>query len=167
MSEKPGNVAPNPLRAKAKGRMVYTVPLIVFMDDVSGNISKQWNKHYVIYMSNALLPRETLEKQFYIHFVTSSPHATPMELMVALKESIRKAADTGVDAYDCKMREEVMLVPYALFFAGDNPMQAEMSSHGGLTYNYFCWTCYVGGNKEYKASDEGYMLLLKVRVFLI
>ena len=117
-------------------------------------------------MSNALLPCETLEKQFYIHFATSSPHVTPMELMMALKESIRRAADTGVDAYDCKKHEEVMLVPYALFFAGDNPMQAEMSSHGGLTYNYFCWTCYVGGNNEYKASDEGYMLLLKVRVFL-
>ena len=156
---------PNPLRAKAKGRMVYTVPLIVFMDDVSGNISKQWNKHFVIYMSNALLPRETLEKQFYIHFATSSPHATPMELMAALKESIRKAADAGVDAYDCMKREEVMLVPYALFFAGDNPMQAEMSSQGGLACNYFCRTCYVGGNKEYKASDEGYVSLFKVRVF--
>ena len=78
-SEKPGNAVPNPLRAKAKGRMVYTVPLIVFMDDVSSNILKQWNKHHAIYMSNALLPRETLEKQFYIHFATSSPHVTPME----------------------------------------------------------------------------------------
>lgn len=167
LSGKHGNAAPNPLRTKAKGRMVYTVPLIVFMDDVSGNISKQWNKHYVVYVSNALLPRETLEKQFYIRFVTSSPHATPMELMMALKESIRKAADTGVDAYDCKMHAEVMLVPYVLFFDGDNPMQAEMSSQGGLTCNYFCRTCYVGSNKEYKASDEGYASLFKVSVFLI
>ncbi|KAF8346814.1 hypothetical protein F5887DRAFT_834375, partial [Amanita rubescens] len=161
LSEKRGSSVPNPLRAKAKGRMVYTVPLIVFMDDVSGNISKQWNKHYVIYISNALLPRETFEKQFCIRFVTSSPHAMPMELMMALKESIRKGADTGVDAYDCKTHEEVMLVPYALFFDGDNPMQAEMSSQGGLTCNYFCRTCYVGGNKEYKASDEGYTSLFK------
>ena len=117
-------------------------------------------------MSNALLPHETLEKQFYIRFATSLPHVTPMELMMALKESIRRAADTGIDAYNCKKHEEVMLVPYALFFAGNNPMQAETSSHGGLTSNYFCRTCYVGGNKEYKASDEGYMSLLKVRVFL-
>ena len=80
---------PHPLRAKAGNRMVYSVPLIIFMDDVSGNISKQWNKHHVVYMSNANLPRETLEKEFCIRFVTSSPHASPLELMQAVKESIR------------------------------------------------------------------------------
>lgn len=61
--------------------MVYTVPLIVFMDDISGNISKQWNKHHVVYMSNALLLRQMLEQEFTIHFISGSPHATPMELM--------------------------------------------------------------------------------------
>ncbi|KAF8546401.1 hypothetical protein OG21DRAFT_1427122 [Imleria badia] len=50
------NLMPNSLREKSGGQMVYTVPLIVFMDDVSGNISKQWNKHHVIYVSNGLLP---------------------------------------------------------------------------------------------------------------
>ena len=68
--------------------MVYAVPLIIFMDDVSGNISKQWNKHHAIYMSNANLPREMLEKEFCVRFVTSSPHAAPMELMAAMKDSI-------------------------------------------------------------------------------
>ena len=68
--------------------MVYAVPLIVFMDDVSGNISKQWNKHHAIYMSNANLPRQMLEKEFSIRFVTLSPHASPMELMQAMKDSI-------------------------------------------------------------------------------
>ena len=68
--------------------MVYTVPLIIFMDDVSGNISKQWNKHHAIYMLNANLPREMLEKEFHVCFVALSPHAAPMELMKAMKDSI-------------------------------------------------------------------------------
>ena len=68
--------------------MVYSVPLIIFMDDVSRNISKQWNKHHAIYMSNANLPRKMLEKEFCVRFVTSSPHAVPMELMRAMKESL-------------------------------------------------------------------------------
>lgn len=80
---------PHPFRAKANGRMVYSVPLIVFMDDVSGNITKQWNKHHVVYLSNANMPREMLDKEFCIRFVSSSPHASPMELMDALCESIR------------------------------------------------------------------------------
>jgi hypothetical protein len=71
------------------GRTVYTVPLIVFMDDVSGNVLKQWNKHHAIYMSNANLPREMLEKEFCVRFVTSSLHAAPMELMAGMKDSIK------------------------------------------------------------------------------
>lgn len=79
---------PHPFREKACGRMVYSVPIIIFMDDVSGNISKQWNKHHVVYMSNGNLPREMIDKEFCIRFVSSSLHATPMELMDALKHSI-------------------------------------------------------------------------------
>ncbi|KAG2155021.1 uncharacterized protein EDB93DRAFT_1247977 [Suillus bovinus] len=150
------SLAPNPLREKAQGRMVYAVPLIIFMDDVSGNISKQWNKHHAVYMSNANLPHEMLEKEFFVCFVTSSPHAAPMELMRAMKDSLCDAADSGIIAWDCKDQEEVMLIPYGLFIAGDNPMQAEECSHAGFNCNYFCQTCDVGGTKEYKTSNEGY-----------
>jgi hypothetical protein len=177
---------PNPLRKKAKGRMVYSVPLIIFMDDVSGNVSKQWNKHHVIYISNANLPREMIEKEFCVRFVTSSPHAAPMELMTAMRDSIkyvlrdlsflratvtqaffRNAAESGVTAYDVKLGEEVLLLPYGLFFGGDNPMQAEECSQGGLQCNYFCRTCHVGGTKLFKESDEGFASIFKVYYFFL
>ena len=87
-SKKHPSLEPNPWRKKSGGRMVYAVPLIIFMDDVSGNISKQWNKHFVIYMSNANLPREMLQREFFVRFVASSLHASPMELMYAMKQSI-------------------------------------------------------------------------------
>ena len=71
----------------------------------------------------------------------------------------RAAAENGVDAYDCKLEEEVLLLPYALFYGSDNPMQAEECSHQGLQCNLFCRTCKVGGTKAYKASSEGYSAL--------
>ncbi|KAG2079913.1 uncharacterized protein F5147DRAFT_784669 [Suillus discolor] len=49
-SHKYAKLMPNPLRMKSQGHMVYSVPLIIFMDNVSGNISKQWNKHHAVYM---------------------------------------------------------------------------------------------------------------------
>jgi len=175
---------PNPLREKSKGRLVLTVPLIIFMDDVSGNVSKQWNKHHAVYISNASMPREMLEKEFCVRFVSSSPHASPMELMKGVKESIRyvfsltshplvmltivrAAVDDGLVAWDCKYQEEIMLIPYGLFEAGDNPMQAEECSHGGLHCNYFCRTCKVGGTMAEKRSDEGYLKLFEVTSFSI
>ncbi|KAG1898288.1 uncharacterized protein F5891DRAFT_1129522 [Suillus fuscotomentosus] len=138
---------PNPLHAKSGGRMVLTVPLIVFMDDVSGNISKQWNKHHVVYMSNTALPREMLEKEFCVPFVSSSPHATPMELMCGFKESIVAAASDGIITWDCKYNDEVML--------------AEVCSHSSLKCNYFCRTCKVGGTTVEKKSDNGYLKIFK------
>jgi hypothetical protein len=66
------------------------------------------------------------------------------------------AAESGVVAWDCKYNEEVMLIPYGLFVAGDNPMQAEECSHAGLNCNYFCRTCDVGGTKQHKESAAGY-----------
>ncbi|KAH7905869.1 hypothetical protein BJ138DRAFT_1094753 [Hygrophoropsis aurantiaca] len=152
---------PNPLRIKSGGRMVLTVPLIIFMDDVSGNISKQWNKHHVVYMSNALMPREMLEKEFCVRFVSSSPHASPLELMKGVKDSIRKATDDPIITFDVKYNDEVMLIPYDIFIAGDNPMQAEECSHGGLKCNYFCRTCKVGGTMAEKRTDEGYTAIFK------
>ncbi|KAG1837183.1 hypothetical protein DFJ58DRAFT_718936 [Suillus subalutaceus] len=130
--------------------MVHMVPLLIFMDDVSGNVSKQWNKHHAIYMSNANLLREMLEKEFFVRFVTSSLHAAPMELMRAMKESICNAAESGIIAWDCKYNEEVLLILYVLFLAGDNPMQAEECSHAGLNCNYFC---------RRLASGDGYCSL--------
>ncbi|EIW76342.1 hypothetical protein CONPUDRAFT_158364 [Coniophora puteana RWD-64-598 SS2] len=146
----------HPSRIKYKGKMVHPVPLIVFMDDVSGNISKQWNKHHAVYMSNANLPRRMVEKEFCIRFVSSSPNAAPMELMRAMKESVSEAAASGVRAWDCKYEEEVILEPYGLFFAGDNPMQAEECSQGGVNCNHFCRTCDAGGPGVFKESSEGY-----------
>jgi len=74
----------------------------------------------------------------------------------------RKAADDGIIAWDCKLCQEIMLIPYKLFLGGDNPMQAEECSHGGLRCNYLCRTCKVGGTNAEKKSDKGYCEIFKV-----
>lgn len=74
----------------------------------------------------------------------------------------RKAAEKGVLAWDAKYQREVILRPYALFFPGDNPMQADHTSHAGLNCNFFCRTCMVGGSKAYKAGDEGFASIFEV-----
>lgn len=78
----------HPLRTVAKDRPIYSIPLIAFIDDVSGNQSKQWNKHFSCYMSNGALPRRKLENEFHVRFVATSPNATPLEMMQGLRGSI-------------------------------------------------------------------------------
>ncbi|KAF7974716.1 hypothetical protein HWV62_11375 [Athelia sp. TMB] len=151
----------HPLRTTASGRMVYSVPLVVFIDDVSGNQSKQWNKHFSCYMSNGALPRTKLESEFHVRFVATSPNATPLEIMQGVRASIEKTFADPIVAWDCQSKKEVLLRPYALLFAGDNPMQAELCSCAGLNANHPCRTCKAGGTQYQKKSDEGFAKMLK------
>lgn len=155
------SLMPNPLRSVAGSRRIYSIPLIIFMDDASGNVSKQWNKHWSCYLSNAALPREVLQSEYNVRFVTTSTHASPSELMQGVRASIEEAFNNPTVAYDCTTGEEVLIRPFALFWAGDNPMQAEHCSSSGLTSSHFCRTCDVGGSEEFKRSLVGYQTLFK------
>ena len=74
----------------------------------------------------------------------------------------RKAFDEPIASWDCKLKEEVLLRPFGLFFAGDNPMHAELSSSAGLNSNYFCQTCKVGGTRKHKQTDTRFSQILAV-----
>ena len=84
----------------------------------------------------------------------------PFEPYLKLPE--RKAREDGIVAFDCKEKEEVLLLPYGLFLAGDNPMQATQCSHAGLCANLFCRICKTGGTKKHKATDDGYAEVFRV-----
>ncbi|GJJ13680.1 hypothetical protein Clacol_007936 [Clathrus columnatus] len=152
---------PNPKRKLADGRPVYSIPAILFIDDVSANTSKQWNKNYVVYMSNATLPHQDLEKQYNVHFIAASPNVAPLELLQGVCESFIDAEDEGIIAIDSldPNHGECLLYPFVLFIAGNNLMQAELACQCGLTANKFCRTCEVGGTQLYECSDEGYLSL--------
>ncbi|KAI0689246.1 hypothetical protein C8T65DRAFT_731047 [Cerioporus squamosus] len=162
-SSKYAAAMPNPDRAIAAGLEWECLPLIVFIDDVSGNTSKQWNVHYSSYMSNGGLPRADLEKDGNIHFVATSPHASPMEIIEAVCDEFKKAGgSTPIRAWDSVNNRYVLVRPWLLFLPGDNPMQAELCSHIGLKGNFFCRCCHAGGDQKFKASDEGYPSLMVV-----
>ena len=80
---------PHPLRNITGSCMIYSVPLVIFQDNVSGNQSKQWNKHYSCYMSNGTIPRQKLESEFHVRFVATSLFASPLEIMQGIHASVK------------------------------------------------------------------------------
>ncbi|KAH9920588.1 uncharacterized protein B0H18DRAFT_936500 [Fomitopsis serialis] len=154
---------PNPNRERAQGLEWECPPIVVFIDDVSGNSTKQWNVHYSCYLSNGSLPRAELERDCNIRFVATSPHASPMEIISAVcDEGIYESELGAIRVWDSVKERHILIRPWLLFLPGDNPMQAELCSHIGLKGNFFCRTCHVGGSQEFKQSNEGFPSLTKI-----
>lgn len=80
---------PNSLRKLAQDNDLYVVMIPLWCDDVSGNRSKQYNKHINMYMANSNLPGCLLQQEYFIRYVSASPHATAPEQFSLLREQIK------------------------------------------------------------------------------
>ncbi|KAJ7060399.1 hypothetical protein C8F01DRAFT_1292764 [Mycena amicta] len=150
---------PHPKRAVAAGRPYYISLIIFFSDDVSGNRSKSWNKHWVEYFTHACLPRSFHHQEAHIHFVSASPNASVCEQFHEVKRAIGETERDPIVVWDLQTREETVLELGVFAGASDNPMQSEVSDHIGSQGNFPCRKCEVGGNQVFKRTNDGYHAL--------
>lgn len=78
----------NPLRITANGKPMFRIRTTPWSDDVSGNVSKQYNAHTNIYATNANLPHEKLSQEYFVRFCSTSSFASSSEQFVALAEDL-------------------------------------------------------------------------------
>ncbi|KAJ6462550.1 hypothetical protein C8R45DRAFT_841581 [Mycena sanguinolenta] len=135
----------NTWRAKAEGSRVVMFPLWMYCDDTSGNVSKKWNEHNSFLVTPAGLPRTESQKEYNIHFLSTSNIAPPLELLDGVVDQLECAQESGIWAWDVVLKEPVLVIPEVLALLGDNPMQSEFACHIGLRGKLFCRACWVKG----------------------
>ncbi|KAJ7829031.1 hypothetical protein B0H14DRAFT_3718234 [Mycena olivaceomarginata] len=151
---------PNPKRKIAAGRPMYNSFVNYFSNDVSGNRTKSWNKHWNVYMTHENLPRELHQQEFHVHFVSTSPNATASEQFQEFKTAAEATHTDPVEVRD-EVGNTSCFCLYVNVGASDNPMQSEVACHIGRQGNYFCRKCNAGGTRQEKATDEGYHALFE------
>ncbi|KNZ49546.1 hypothetical protein VP01_4946g3 [Puccinia sorghi] len=71
---------PNSWRTKARGRLIKHVPINLYLDDTSGNLSKKFTKHIFYYFTLAGLPPNISNMKYNCHFLCTSNTAGILEL---------------------------------------------------------------------------------------
>ncbi|OCH83931.1 hypothetical protein OBBRIDRAFT_808622 [Obba rivulosa] len=73
--------AANPLHVEAQGRWMYSSFVKIWVDNVSGNYSKQYNEH-----SN---PYQKLSQEYFIYFISTSNHASLGDQLNAVVQDVQ------------------------------------------------------------------------------
>ncbi|KAI9435019.1 hypothetical protein BJY52DRAFT_1131296, partial [Lactarius psammicola] len=135
----------NRWRVLAGGAHVYSLPIWLYCDDISGNQSKKWNKHYSFLFSVAGLPRVLFQHKYNVHFLCTSNIAPSLEMLDSVVSQFEVAWKTGIWAWDYIHKDRVLVIPFVAALLGDNPMQSEFACHVGPGGKMLCRICHVKG----------------------
>ena len=172
----------NPNRTAAGGKPLFSLCVMPWADDASGNQSKQYNPHINLCTQNLSIPHEKLKHQYFVRFCSTSQHASSGEQFrpfieawcstflcwcLSNAESIFSGHNRYLKAYDCKLNQDILFRVFPHCLPADNPQQAENSSGVGAGGNYNCICGKGGGSKEERESDDGYHALFSVSFYCI
>ncbi|KAE9392415.1 hypothetical protein BT96DRAFT_959328 [Gymnopus androsaceus JB14] len=134
----------------------------VWVDDVSGACSKQYQKHVNVYMCNGSLPGKLVQQEYHVNFVGSSQQVSATEMLGSVMKQVESTHANPIQCYNaatghyCRFRIQVPYLP------ADNPQQSEECLHIGHNGTFPCRVCHVGGTYAEKESDKGYKAFYNV-----
>ncbi|KAJ7618023.1 hypothetical protein FB45DRAFT_1103391 [Roridomyces roridus] len=135
---------------------LYVIMVSPWADDVSGNRSKQYNKHMNMYIGNGCLPGFLLQQEFHVHYVSSSPYASAAEQFAAFRDHAQSTETDPVKCYNAATGRVCRFIIRVPGLPADNPQQSEEASHMGVKANYPCRKCHWGGTTIEKETEQTY-----------
>ena len=123
---------PHPIKEKSQGKPVLIVPILLYTDDTSGNISKKWHAFNNWCFLLAGLPRHINSQLQNIHFICCSDRATVIEMAEPIVQEL-------IFLLNCS----VVVFARVIGVMCENPRASELLNHAGSTANKYCRMCMV------------------------
>lgn len=133
----------NRLRLTIGDRQVYTVPIVLYCDDMSGNKSKKWHEFNNWCLMLAGLPHHLNSQLHNIHLITFSDSVSSLEMAEPIAKELILLEEKGVELYDALHKCNVHVFCPLLLVICDNPRASELLNHRGSTAKHFCRMCMV------------------------
>ncbi|KAJ7838096.1 hypothetical protein B0H14DRAFT_3701249 [Mycena olivaceomarginata] len=134
---------------------LFVLMVSPWADDVSGNRSKQYNKHMNMCTGNGCLPGRLLQQEFHIHYVSTSPHASSAEQFATFRDHVKSTETEPVECFNAATKRKCRFIIRTPGLTGDNPQQSEEASHMGGNANFPCRKCgWVGQRRRRRPAAE-------------
>ncbi|KAF7344340.1 hypothetical protein MSAN_01915000 [Mycena sanguinolenta] len=124
----PGTVSemPNPMRQLVDDdEDLYVVMVSPWADNVSGNKSKQYNKHMNMYTGNGCLPGRLLQQEYNIHYISTSPHESSAEQFATFRDHVNSTGKNPINNRRSRATWGVMQVFLAASASGGTKVEKE------------------------------------------
>ena len=132
-------------RVKADGSLmkVVNVPITLFTDDTSGNISKQYNLFDSYLMSPAAMSFESRGSKNNTFFIcTANKNLSAVDMLPPLVDDLC-ALEEGIEMYSVIHDDYVLVVAPLLFIQADNYRHSELTMHKGSCALRYCRKCII------------------------
>ncbi|KAF7375527.1 hypothetical protein MSAN_00440900 [Mycena sanguinolenta] len=148
---------PNPMRKLVDDdEDLFVLMVSPWADNVSGNHSKQYNKHMNMCTGNGCLPGRLLQQEFHVHYISMSLHATSAEQFATFRDHVKSTETEPVKCFNATTKRTCHFIIRTPGLPGDNPQQSEEASHMGGNANHPCRKCHWGGSQKKEGNGELY-----------
>ena len=132
---------PHPMKGNSQGKPDLIVPILLYIDDTSGNISKKWHAFNIWCFLLVGLPRHINSQLQNIHFICWSDRVTAIKMAEPIVHELKFLKSSGVLCYNGFLNCSAIVLACVIGVMCDNHQASELLNHAGSIANKYCCIC--------------------------
>ncbi|XP_055997292.1 uncharacterized protein LOC125675581 [Ostrea edulis] len=123
-----------------------SIPVNLFIDDTSTNISRRWLPMHCAQMQLAGVPFKFRNSEVYSNYLGASEHASMMSISKVILQDIKSSQQIPFETFHAEMKTCVKFTMEVASLIADFNMLSLTCNHAGATTLKFCPKCHADRN---------------------